>query len=533
MMRVALYARVSSKSPEREGSIDSQVAALDEFAGQKGYAYKSSDVYLDPGYSGQTFARPGLDALRDAVWEGRYDCILIYAPDRLARHYAHQYLLLEEFRKNGCEVKFVHHAYGDSPEEQMLLQLQGIFGQYEHAKICERIRRGRLHQVQVGRAHYSRPPYGYIYVPKHNGVPGRIEVHPEEADLVCQIYHWFLEEELNTYQIASRLNALKIPTKRGCGFWHQSVAVNILTNPVYMGTGYFHRYQLVLPTYSQRFEKRRKPHAFRLRAKDEWVAVEVPAIISAEMFRRAQEKLKRNRLFSQRNSHRPYLLRGLLQCKLCGYRLSGRSQRSRRYYGCTGSKPTTRGEQNCPQRYVPAETLEELVWQNVAALLWQPELILQHYHQLHHQAKESSLEYQEQQRIRRQVERLHQQKQRVVDAYQNGVIDLNELQQRKERIEEREQFLNQLLKDVDRRLEEVGRQVDLREGIEAFASRIQRALENPPFEDRQRILRLVIDRIEVGEEEIVIKHAIPIPMCQLKTHDLRPTYCLMKCVLLV
>ena len=118
------------------------------------------------------------------------------------------------------------------------------------------------------------------------------------------------------------------------------------------------------------------------------------------------------------------------------------------------------------------------------------------------------------------MERLHQQKQRVVDAYQNGVIDLNELQQRKERIEEREQFLNQLLKDVDRRLEEVGRQVDLREGIEAFASRIQRALENPSFEDRQRILRLVIDRIEVGEEEIVIKHAIPLPMCQLKTHDL-------------
>jgi site-specific DNA recombinase len=78
MMRVALYARVSSKSPDREESIDSQVAALDEFAQQKGYAYKSSDVYLDPGYSGQTFARPGLDALRDAVWEGRYDCILIY-----------------------------------------------------------------------------------------------------------------------------------------------------------------------------------------------------------------------------------------------------------------------------------------------------------------------------------------------------------------------------------------------------------------------------------------------------------------------
>ena len=106
-MRVALYARVSPIPPQREESIDSQVAALTEYAQQKGYEHTTSDVYLDRGYSGQMFARPALDALRDAVWEGRYDRVLVYAPDRLARHYAHQYLLLEEFKKNGCEVEFI------------------------------------------------------------------------------------------------------------------------------------------------------------------------------------------------------------------------------------------------------------------------------------------------------------------------------------------------------------------------------------------------------------------------------------------
>lgn len=102
-MRVALYARVSSPALERQESIESQLTALSEYAQQKGYVYQSGDVYLDRGVSGQTFSRPGLDALRDAVWEGRYDKVLIFAPDRLARHYAHQFLLLEEFKKNGWE----------------------------------------------------------------------------------------------------------------------------------------------------------------------------------------------------------------------------------------------------------------------------------------------------------------------------------------------------------------------------------------------------------------------------------------------
>jgi site-specific DNA recombinase len=216
---------------------------LYDYAQQKGYSYEPGDVYTDRGYSGQRLERPGLDALRDAIWQGRYDQLVIFSPDRLARHYVHQYLLLEEFSRHGCEVLFVHHAYGQSPEEQMLLQLQGIFSQYEHAKITERIRRGRLHQLQAGRAHYSTPPYGYVYVPQREGVPGRIEIHPAEADVVRQIFHWLVEEALSSHQLAQRLNALKIATKHDCGYWQQSVVLSLLRNPLYRGTAYFHRYR--------------------------------------------------------------------------------------------------------------------------------------------------------------------------------------------------------------------------------------------------------------------------------------------------
>jgi hypothetical protein len=172
------------------------------------------------------------------------------------------------------------------------------------------------------------------------------------------------------------------------------------------------------------------------------------------------------------------------------------------------------------QRYVPAESLEELVWQQVAQLLQQPALILEHYHQLQHQAPQSSLEYQEQRRLSQQVERLHQQGQRLLDAYQNGMVELEELQRRQERIAERQELLQQRLNVIEERLGQVAQQVELREGLETFSQRIQKALENPSFEDKQRILRLVIERIEVGPEEITVKHSIPLPLYPLRTNDL-------------
>jgi site-specific DNA recombinase len=164
--------------------------------------------------------------------------------------------------------------------------------------------------------------------------------------------------------------------------------------------------------------------------------------------------------------------------------------------------------------------LEEVAWQSVEQLLRQPKLILEHYHQWQHQAHESSLEYQEQRRLSQQLERLHAQPQRLLDGYQSGVLELEELQRRQERIAEREKLLQERLTAVACRLQQGAAQADVQEGIEAFAQRLQHALENPAFEDKQRILRLVIERIVVGSEEIVVKHSIPLPLYLLETNDL-------------
>ncbi|MBA3823476.1 MAG: recombinase family protein [Ktedonobacterales bacterium] len=130
-MRAALYARVSTEKQERDETIASQLAALHQASTQRGYQVTPNDVFRDEGYSGARLDRPALDRLRDVVAEGTYDVVLVLAPDRLARHYAYQVVVIDEFTQAGCRIEFLNHAGGTSPEEQMLLQMQGVFAEYD------------------------------------------------------------------------------------------------------------------------------------------------------------------------------------------------------------------------------------------------------------------------------------------------------------------------------------------------------------------------------------------------------------------
>jgi site-specific DNA recombinase len=133
LTRVALYARVSTEKQEREETVASQVDLLSKAAAAVGYDIGPTSVFIDEGVSGTRLDRPALDRLRDLVAEGAFEVLLVTVPDRLARRYAYQVLLIEEFRRCGCEVVFVQHPLGSSPEEQMLVQMQGVFAEYERA----------------------------------------------------------------------------------------------------------------------------------------------------------------------------------------------------------------------------------------------------------------------------------------------------------------------------------------------------------------------------------------------------------------
>src|SRR5512144_17942 len=149
-IQVALYARVSSEQQAEAHTVASQVVALRERVAADDLTVSEAMQFLDEGYSGATLVRPALERLRDVIAAGSVDRLYVHSPDRLARQYAYQVLLVDEFRRAGVEVVFLNRALGQSPEDDLLLQVQGMIAEYERAKILERSRRGKRHAAHAG-----------------------------------------------------------------------------------------------------------------------------------------------------------------------------------------------------------------------------------------------------------------------------------------------------------------------------------------------------------------------------------------------
>jgi site-specific DNA recombinase len=371
-VRAAVYARVST---ERQQTIDSQLAALRAWAEASGHELNDRHVFRDEGYSGSRLDRLGLDAVRD----GEVEILGVLAPDRLARKYAYQALLLEEFRRAGCAVGFLNRAISDDPGDQLLLQIQGAVAEYERALLSERFRRGKLQKARAGQFVGVHAPYGYRHLPRRDGVAGRLAI--DEAEVVRMLYGWLSEERLTLRQILKRLNAGPWLPRSGRRPWAASTVHHILSDPVYTGTAYANRYEYVA---ARKPRGGRRPGyggkgCRRLRPEEQWIPIAVPPLIDRATAERAAAQLARNATLASRNSKRhDYLLRCLLTCGGCGLAMVGTTRPTpggeRRYYRCGGKDWVRTGRaQPCPRACVDGEALERAVWGHIRDLLADPE----------------------------------------------------------------------------------------------------------------------------------------------------------------
>ena len=528
MKIAALYARVSSTKQQLNENILSQLVAIEEYARQHDYQISPPHIYKDDGYSGARLDRPALDRLRDAVAQGEVEAVLILSPDRLARNFAYQYIVVEEFERAGCEVVFTNHGFGTSPAERMLQEMTGVFAEYERAQITERCRRGRLHRARQGQLWMKEGPYGYTYLPRTENCPGKLVINEAEAEVVRMIFRLLIDEQLSTYQINERLYASGIRTRRGRERWCDGTIINLLRNPVYTGTYCYNKKQYV-PAKRRNLPggaPPRKHNSSRIaRPKEDWVAIEVPAIIDRETWEQAREQLQRNKERAPRNNKKhDYLLKGLLVCGCCQLRMLGHAGdpiRRKRRYLCSHKESHHSGPTICPNRTVQADTIEELVWRSVSELLRTPQVLIEQYNQ-RQEPGYGTPEEQEQQRLKRRLSALQREGQRLIDAYQSGVIDLGDLKERRERITEECRRLDERLSSLRQQQQEQQRQAALATTVEEFCRNISTALDNPSFETKQKILRLVVDRVEFVEDQITIKHVIPISDVRLQRDQLSP-----------
>ncbi len=191
-LQAAIYARVSSDQQAEHHTIDSQLSELNTRAAQDGHPVRDEMRFIDNGHSGASLIRPALERLRDLVALAAINVLYVHAPDRLARSYAHQMLLLEELAHAGTEVIFLNRPIGHTPEDNLLLQLQGMFAEYERTKLLERSRRGKRHLAKTGAVSVlSRAPFGYRYVSRDaGGGVARYEIDEDQAKVVRQIFRW-------------------------------------------------------------------------------------------------------------------------------------------------------------------------------------------------------------------------------------------------------------------------------------------------------------------------------------------------------
>jgi site-specific DNA recombinase len=520
MKIAAIYARVSGDRQREEQTIASQTAALIEFAGGQGYSVPDEWIVEDDGFSGAELIRPGLERIRDLAAEGSIQTVLAHSPDRLCREYVHQVLLIEEFSRAGVEVVFVKSRKVETPEDRLLLQFQGMFAEYERTQILERSRRGKLHRARQGQINVlGGAPYGYLYVRKSDAGPARYEVVDAEAAVVRAVYTWYTADGLSIGAIARRLTEQGVPTRKHRSRWERSTVM--LRNPAYKGLACFGKTQLAPRQRVTRPLRQRGGFASRNSAsheqpKTQWIEIPVPAIVSEEIFEMAEELLERNKRTAPRRTVEPTLLQGMVSCRKCGYALYRTSTRStaRRinYYRCLGADRYRHlPGPPCDNRPIRQDLLDSLVWAEVLHLLEDPVLIQQEIDRRLTAAQAHCPTERREAELDRELVRTRKSMDRLLTAYQEDLLSLDELRRRMPDLRQREQTLRIELQALRDRQTDEAAVLRLTQTLASFLLRLRETAETLDIHQRQKILRLLVKEVLVDEDSITIRHSIQIP----------------------
>jgi site-specific DNA recombinase len=515
-MKVAAYLRVSTQRQAQTQTIAQQRERIEAYCQQQAFELSPEDIFQDDGFSGKHLKRPGLARLREAVAQMQFERILITAPDRLARHFVSQSLLLEELQRFGGEVLFLDHPMSQDPHDQLLLQIRGAVSEYERTLITDRMRRGRQAKLKAGMMlPWAKPPYGYRLDPASPRDPRLVRVDQVEAALIKELFARYLEPRTSLRSLALELQARGIKTPRGHTLWHLGTLRGMLTNPVYTGAVYAGREQPkpVRARHSATHPVGNRSFTYTPAPPADWILVtRVQALISDEEFAQVQAKLKQNQARAARNNKtRDYLLRALVSCGHCLLACTGRSQNQHDYYLCSGRQEPlkSRRSERCQSRYIPANQLDQLVWQDLVELLTHPENLRQALAQARSGAWLPQQYHTRRTQLQRGQQTISAHLERLTDAYLEGTIPPEEYKRRRREMEAQQQVLAQQLLELSTQAEQQIELSGYAAGMSDFAQRIAGSLVHATFERRRQLVELLIDRVIVTDEQVEIRYVIP------------------------
>src|SRR5215212_3847709 len=401
--RAILYARVSTDEQARAGySLAQQLEALREYAARE--SYEILEEVVDPGQSGASFERPGMDRVRDLIAGGGISVVLAQDRDRFAREPTYHYLLRKEFEEHGCKIRALNDRGDDSPKGELTDGILDQLAKFERAETAERARRGRLRKAREGKIVAGRSPrYGF----KLNATRDAYEVDEEKMVVVRRIFREVTDG--TTFRaIALRLEREGVPTPQGAKFWDRSFFRHRVFEDVYhphsfeeveavvspqviarldpskeYGLWWFNRRRMTSTPVSEVYGDGRrygKRYSSYTKPNEEWIAVPVPdAGMPREIVDVAQEQIKDNCRPSSAGHRFWELSGGIIRCAGCNRVLISRKRTKKKggrryeyfYYHCSGYNKY--GLKGCDKaRFASAPKLEGQVWEFVCGILLDP-----------------------------------------------------------------------------------------------------------------------------------------------------------------
>lgn len=510
MKRAALYARVNTDNQKDEQTIETQLHEIREAIKADSCVLIEDCIYKDEGWSGAFLERPALDQLRQDAKLNKFDIVYVFDRGRLSRKFVYQEIVIEELGHSGVEFKSLHDVNGKTPEEQLMGSVMGVFHEYERVKIAERFRLGKLNKVRGGNLLGYNPPYGYNYTPvKGKGVNkqnGYFEINEQEAKVVKMMFEWVGIEGVSLREVIRRLYEMEIPPRKGKrASWTKGPVSRLLTNETYIGRHYYYKHEAVLPQNPQAKSEQKYKHRHtnktsrKLRDKEEWLMVKVPAIVDEALFDKVQRQFKLNAKFAQRNKRHKYLFGGLVWCP-CGAKRVGDGPDGKKYYRCTDRLHNFPLPTVCKEAGVNVTVLDAVGWQKIAELLADPVLIEEQISRYANKKLENGQETLNGSEIKQNLKLLDEEERRYVKMYGQGLMSEEIYQEQiKNVLKRREELLKLQSKPHEDKLSKF-RNMD----IEHLAKGFNQFMSKLPFEGKLFTVRKIVDKVIATKEEVTI-----------------------------
>ena len=495
-MNAVIYCRIS-REDQSTYSLQTQEAACRQLAETEGYTVL--ECFVDNGYSSERLDRPGLEKLRELVRAQAVDAVIAHSPDRLSRKVGHQYILEEEFKRFNIRLLYCTSTTEDTPEGRLTSHIRSAISEFELETLRERTRRGRRARAQAGLPQLGYGvPYGYRYNPVSNTSRGELVPDPEQASIVQEIFQLRLQG-IGGGRIAQILTARGVPTKKNKPRWCPSTVLGILRSRILIGEAFFNKSHYVDPPDNSRRRKHVVKRTKTTRVKhnpEDWIPVEVPAIIDRATFDAVQEKMSHSYEMNPRNRKHTYLYTNArLKCS-CGRVMSGFYESRRggtRFYRCS-----RREEPKCG-RMVEASWIESEGWNVITALMELDPLYIRM--ELQRRATPPKYRPSDMEAIEQRLQEVQSRVQRWRDAYERSVITLEDFAERQASINQELESLRRTQQEVAEGLDRQHRQEDDVDAAVDFLSRARDEISAYGLEERARVAQLLNLRVVYESRE--------------------------------